>query len=127
MAQHKKQHYVPALKAWCDPNAPREQTPYVWVFDKEGNAARRKAPENIFYETDMYTIEDSGGQRLLHLEHCLQQLETAFARIRETKLKNRQKLTSRETILLCAFIGAQQFRTPASAITTVNNDGTFAK
>jgi len=114
VAQHKKQHYVPALKAWCDPNAPREQTPYVWVFDKEGNIARRKAPENIFYENDMYTIEDSGGQRLLHLEHGLQQLETAFARIRETKLKNRQKLTSRETILLCAFIAAQQFRTPAS-------------
>ena len=106
MAQHKNQHYVPALKAWCDPNAPREQTPYVWVFDKEGNIARRKAPENIFYETDMYTIEDSGGQRLLHLEHGLQQLETAFARIRETKLKNRQKLTSRENNpALCFYRG----------------------
>ena len=77
MAHHKTQHYIPAcyLKAWCDEKTPKGHTPYVWVFDADGSNSRRKAPENIFHESDMYTIECEDGNRDLVLEHGLSQLE----------------------------------------------------
>jgi hypothetical protein len=56
--KHKRQHYVPKsyLQAWCDPNCPPGQTPYVWVFSKGGGRVRKKSPEKLFRETDMYTV-----------------------------------------------------------------------
>ena len=49
--KHGKQHFVPQsyLRAWCDPETPDGQEPYVWRFAKDGTDARRKAPENIFH------------------------------------------------------------------------------
>ena len=114
MARHKKQHYVPAcyLKAWYDTTAPKNQTPYVWFFDKDSSNARAKAPENIFHETNMYTIITERGKRDLRLEHGLAQLETEFARIRDKKLRRRLPFDQDDHTLLCAFIVAQLFRTP---------------
>jgi len=115
MSKFKKQHYVPAcyLKAWCDPDAPPTQTPYVWVFDKGGSNARRKAPENIFHETDMYTIHRANGDRDLVLEHGLHQLETKFTKIRNNIVKHSKSLDVVEHIALCAFVAAAQARTPS--------------
>lgn len=115
MAQHKKQHFVPAcyLKAWCDPNAPRHHTPFVWIFDKDGSNPRRKGPENIFHERDMYTIQTKDGRRNLTLEHGLQELEAQFSRIRKKKLEQDRPLDQTEHFMLCAFIAALNFRTPA--------------
>ena len=58
MPAHADQRFVPNsyLKAWCDPDVPSEHTPYVWRFSKDGTEARKKAPKNIFTETDLYTI-----------------------------------------------------------------------
>lgn len=116
MSKHKKQHFVPAcyLKAWCDPNAPTTQTPYLWVFDKDGSNAKRKAPENIFHETDMYTIHRADGTRDLVLEHGLNELETEFTRIRNQKLNYSRPLDQVEHVLLCAFASAAHVRTPSS-------------
>lgn len=116
MSKHKKQHFVPAcyLKAWHDPDAPHMQTPYVWVFDKDGQNVRKKAPENIFHESDMYTILGENGERDLLLEQGLCQLEKEFARIRNSKINYGRNLSREEHILLCAFTAAAQARTPAS-------------
>ena len=115
MASHKKQHFVPQsyLRAWCDPSTPAGQEPYVWLFNKDGTGARRKAPENVFHETDLYTIHRADGERDLVLEHGLAGLESEFALMRDAKLSKREKLTAREHVLLCAFIAAAQARTPA--------------
>lgn len=80
---HKKQHYVPAsyLKAWVDPDCPEAHEPYVWVFPKEGGQSRRRAPRNLFTETDFYTITDADGGRDLTLEHGLAGLENDFAQV----------------------------------------------
>lgn len=116
MSKHKKQHFVPSsyLKAWCDPKCPKKQTPYVWRFSFDGTDVKRKAPENIFHETDMYTIKGENGERNLILEHGLQQLETQFARIRRKTLRKKRKLTIEEHILICAFIAATHSRTKAT-------------
>jgi hypothetical protein len=112
---HKKQHFVPAsyLKAWCDLTCPPNQEPYVWIFDKDGNNGRRRAPVNIFTETDLYTIDKADGTRDLRLEKGLGELETRFSRIRTSKLNFYRELTLEEHVSLCAFVAAAQFRTQA--------------
>jgi hypothetical protein len=42
---------------------PAGQEPYVWRFKKDGSDPRRKAPENLFHETDLYTIHREDGER----------------------------------------------------------------
>ncbi|SRR6266550_756359 len=114
MTTHKRQHFVPQsyLSAWRDPSTPAGQEPYVWRFNKDGSGPRRKAPGNIFYETDLYTIHRADGGRDLVLEHGLAGLESEFVSIRDNKLYKREKLTAREHVMLCAFIAAAQARTP---------------
>jgi hypothetical protein len=115
MADHKDQHFIPQcyLKAWCDPDTPPKHTPYVWVFPKDGSESRKKAPENIFYEKDMYTIEEADGARNLVLEHGLHELETRFTQIRNRRLRQRESLTAEELIILCEFVAALDARTKA--------------
>lgn len=115
MSKHKKQHFVPACysKAWKDPDSPQNQTPYIWIFDKDGSNPRRKAPENAFHETDLYTISGPDGDRNLVLEKGLCQLEYEFNRVRNSKLNFRRELSPEDQIVLCAFAAAAQVRTPA--------------
>lgn len=115
MASHKKQHFIPRsyLRAWCDPNTPSGHEPYVWRFSRDGSNPRRKAPDKIFYETDLYTIELPGGGRSLVLEHGLAQLESEFVSIRDTKLVLLEPLKPSEHALLCVFIAAMHARTPS--------------
>lgn len=115
MAEHKKQHWVPRsyLKAWADPGTPSEQEPYTWVFPKEGGEGRRRAPSNLFTETDMYTIQMPDGSRDLTLEHGLSQLESEFARIRDEAIRNKFDLDEEDRVHLCAFSAAAQIRSRA--------------
>ena len=54
-----KQHYVPRcyLAGWVDPSTPAGQEPYVWVFNRGERKGRKKAPSNLFTETDLYTLK----------------------------------------------------------------------
>lgn len=115
VAGHKKQHYIPRcyLKAWCDPHTPSKQTPYVWQFSKDGSQVKKKSPENIFYERDMYTIAEADGRRNLVLERGLAGLETQFSTIRDTKLKHRRTLEPADHLILCTFVAAMDARTKA--------------
>lgn len=115
MAGHKKQHFIPRsyLKAWCDPNTPPKQEPYVWQFSKDGETVKKKAPDNIFYETDMYTISAADGGRDLVLEHGLSGLESQFVNLRENKLKHHKPLDQQEHLALCTFVAAMDARTKA--------------
>jgi hypothetical protein len=112
---NKSQHFVPRtyLAAWCDPDVPEKQEPYVWVFEKDGTDGRRKAPHNLFEETDFYTIRREGGERDLTLEHRLADLESKFADIRDAKLAADKPLTPDEGAYLGAFAVALSFRTKA--------------
>lgn len=110
---HKRQHWVSQcyLEAWVDPDTPEGHAPYVWVISREGDKIKRKAPENIFWETDMYTIPTNDGGRDLTLEHGLAGLEQAFATIRRRVLDEQIALSVEEHFLVCALIAATQSRT----------------
>lgn len=111
--EKKKQHLVPQsyLEAWCDPTTPEGQTPYVWVFDKDGSTVRRKAPKKIFYEADTYTITGPLGERDLRLENRLSELESGFARVRREKIEKENLLNQDDVVALLGFAAAMLART----------------
>lgn len=74
---------------------------------------RKKSPNNIFTEKDMYTIQNKDGSRNLKLEKGLSELETRFSTIRDQKFKRRVSLTNEELFVLCAFVAAMHARTKA--------------
>ena len=113
--EYKNQHWIPAsyLSAWCDPNTPKGQIPYVWLFSKDGKSSQHKTPKNIFRESEMYTIHHSDGSRDLKLEHALHDLETCFARIKKDKLSSKLPLSEGDKFLLYHFVAAMRARTVA--------------
>ncbi|PKR83893.1 DUF4238 domain-containing protein [Heyndrickxia camelliae] len=114
--KYKKQHYIPQsyLESWCDPNIPDGYDEYVWMFSADGESVKRKNPKNIFYESDMYTIVDENGNRILDIEHGLSGLEGKFALIRDNKLASQQKLSLEERYYILIFVAAMNNRTAAS-------------
>ena len=112
MAKYKKQHYIPKcyLKAWCDPETPVDHTPYIWTFQKDTKTGKRKAPENIFHASDLYTIWDANGNRDLTIEHGFSGLEKLFSDIRRKKISLRKPLTHEEHFIICIFMAAMHSR-----------------
>ena len=112
MSKHKKQHYIPKsyLEPWCDPRIPKGQNPYVWQFSKDGKSVKNRAPKNIFYENDLYTIKID-GQRNLILEKGLQSLEDKYCKIRDHILSKRKSLSTLDKIVVLAFMAAMRNRT----------------
>lgn len=110
---HKNQHWIPQgyLKAWCDPLVPPRHEPYVWQFSKDGSSVRKKAPKNIFWESELYTLDGAVG-RDLEVEHGLGDIESEFVKVREQKLSRNLPLTAEERMSVCAFVAAMQSRTP---------------
>lgn len=113
MSKHKKQHYIPKcyLKAWCDPKCPSKHTPYIWMYDKESKDGKKKSPDNIFHETDMYTLQGKDGERILDIEHGLAGLENHFVTLRNKKISRHKDLDATEIAILTTFIAAAHART----------------
>lgn len=115
MAKNKptKQHYVPQcyLREFVDPNTPSEQEPYVWIFDKGKRKGRKKAPSNLFTETDLYTLKLKSGEKNYAIEETLSKLEGKYAEIFRSKIKNHLPLNEEEHIYLCAFVSVMLQRT----------------
>ena len=113
--QYKNQHTVPQsyLSVWCDHGTPAGQTPYVWVWTKDGNSARRKAPLNIFRETDIYTLKLPDGSRDVTLEQMFSKMEQEFAALRGDKLERRVALSRVEWANLVTFVAALHVRSAA--------------
>ncbi|MBN1969693.1 MAG: DUF4238 domain-containing protein [Candidatus Delongbacteria bacterium] len=114
MTQYKKQHFVPQsyLKAWCDTACPKYYKPYVWRFTKDGTHVQQKAPKNIFYENDMYTIKNAGERNLI-LEHGLQTIEDLFCRVNTSTLSKANEIDEDSKFIICLFISALHARTKA--------------
>ncbi len=81
-------------------------------FDRDSREGHRKAPKNLFEETDFYTIRRPDGTRDLGLEQVLGRLETEFVSVRQ-KLSGHKKITKAELVSLLAFVAAMSSRTKA--------------
>ncbi len=116
--EQRRQHFVPAcyLKGWLDPLAPKTSTnnPYVWLFDKNGQNPKAKAPAKIFRESDMYTLTMPEGGQDLRLEQGLATVESNFTKIRNGKFALNHPLTDEDWIWTCLFIATARNRTAAT-------------
>jgi hypothetical protein len=112
---HKAQHWIPKcyLRGWTDPATPSAYAPYVHVYTKDGATSRRKAPENLFTQSDLYTIKLPDGGRDLRLEHGLAGLEASFSETRAAFLSKRKHVPFTRYFKLMAFLAAMHSRTPA--------------
>jgi len=108
----KNQHFVPRcyLSEFTDPNTPKGQEPYVWVFDKNGKNPKKRAPKNIFTETHLYTFEFE-GELDFTIEKSLSAIESKSSYIFRNKIRHKKSLTKVEQGYLCAFVAAQLQRT----------------
>jgi hypothetical protein len=108
-----KQHYVPRcyLAGWVDLNTPTGQEPYVWVFNRGERKGRKRAPSNLFTETDLYTLRLQTGEKIYAIEETLSSLESRYATIFQEKIRKHLPLGEEEHILLCAFVSVMLQRT----------------
>ena len=115
--EHKKQHYVPQsyLSAWTDPETPSGHEPYVWVVNKKSLEIRNRAPKNIMFKRNFYTIETEEGERDLSLERGLSVFEGEFVRVRDRVISSHLQLSSDDRLALLAYVSAMHSRTPASS------------
>lgn len=113
MSKPKKQHYIPQsyLREFVDPNTPSGQEPYVWIFNKGERKGRKKAPSNIFTETDLYTIKLKSGEKSYVIEETLSSVESKYAAVFREKIKQHLPLSPEEHILLCVFVAIMLRRT----------------
>lgn len=111
--QPTKQHYIPQcyLREFVDRKTPKNQEPYVWVFDKGKRKGRKRAPSNLFIETDLYTLKLKTGGKNYIIEETLSRLEGKYAEIFREKIKNHIPISDKEHIYFCAFIGVMLQRT----------------
>ena len=112
MSSHKKQHYVPQcyLREFVDPHTPPKYEPYVWVFSKNGKRKEKRAPKNLFAETDLYTLTIQGAKDY-GIERSLSALESEYAAVVRNKVKKHMSLSGEEQITICAFVAAMMQRT----------------
>jgi len=99
------------LREWVDPYTPAGQEPYVWIFDRKGRNRKKKSPKNILTENDLYTLKVSGKDKNYSIEQTLSRLESEYASIFRTKIKNKLPLSEYEHIILCAFVSTMLQRT----------------
>jgi hypothetical protein len=111
---HKSQHYIPRsyLSAWCDPHTPTGMQPFVWTFDPSGGVGRKRAPQNLFTETDIYTVFGPGGSRDLAIEFELSKLEQGLKKLVTDFVASHRQLPRLRQSQLIAFITAMHGRTP---------------
>jgi hypothetical protein len=114
MTEKKNQHVVPQCyqRSWCAPDCPLDFEPYVWVISQDGSERRRKAPKNVFVETEKYTIRLTDGSRDLVVEDTLMQSEDAFMSVLP-KINGGRKLDARDIASLSIFTAAMHARTNA--------------
>lgn len=86
--------------------------PYVWTFEPSGSAGRKRAPGNLFTETDIYTITMPDGARDLRIEHELSRLEKGLKSLVADYVARRRQLPQPRQARLVAFIAAMHGRTP---------------
>lgn len=112
MPKKKTQHIIPKcyLRAWCDPDTPSGQCPFIWRISKDGGSKTKRSPEKSFKASDKYTIRLPNGQRNLVLEDTLGKIESDFVGVL-SKVRKRQKLSAGDRAHLCIFAAAMHGRT----------------
>jgi hypothetical protein len=110
-----KQHYVTRgyLTLFTDPATPAEQEPFLWVFERDGEAPFRRAPHKVAVKADYYTATID-GQREDVIEEALSKIESKALPVIRDLARGRQpaELDAEERRDLAAFLGFMETRVP---------------
>lgn len=109
---NKKHHKIPAtyLHGFTDKNG------QLWVINRNFKIYSQ-IPENILTENDYYTVRFSTGGATLAVEtKFLRGIETEFAEIYRTKLKDQKLINEKEKAHLSIFIASMMERQPINRL-----------
>ena len=111
-----KQHYLPRfyLEGFQDPEIPKGQTPYVWLYRKKDREWKKRAPHRVATESDRYSFVDSAGVRHDEIEKYFSRIEGEVATILREKLAKERVLDDRERGVLALFVAAMLERVPGT-------------
>jgi len=84
-----KQHILSQTyqAGFVDPNTPPKQDAYVWCYSRERRSWKKRAPRNLSWETDLYTVKNSAGERNDSREKLFSVHEGRFAAAMKTDLR----------------------------------------
>ena len=101
------------LSAFTDPATPAGQEPFLWVYEREGDAPYRRAPHKVAVKPDYYTATVDGKREDV-VEEALSQVEDkALPIIRALATGgNPADLTEQERAALALFVGFLETRVP---------------
>lgn len=109
-----RQHYLPQfyLKEFTDPETPKGQEPYLWIYKYESRKWEKKAPRNIACKPDFYTVIGQQGKRWDGIEDALSVVEGKTASVYRSKVYNREFLESEEKAVIAEFVALMMVRVP---------------
>jgi len=104
---HKKQHTVPKtyLENFADPKGS------IWMLNTELKIYPN-APKNTLTRNFYYNVTFNGKDSLIVEKGFLGALESEFANVYHTKIKNKLRLTDEEKVKVSLFVAAQFNRVP---------------
>jgi hypothetical protein len=106
--EKKRQHIVPRCyqKAWCDPETPPNQEPYIWLVSNDGSEKKKRAPAKSLVGSDVYTIKLPGEGRELIVEETLEKIEASFIQLIDHRISKQYALDPQDRANLCIFAAA---------------------
>lgn len=111
--ENRRQHYIPQfyLNKFVDPIISPPMMPFVWVFKKEANESRKKAPINTAYGMGFYDLHLKDGTISIDIEKNLMLLENRAAEISK-KIEKGCIISKTDRMIYSEFIWTMQMRTP---------------
>lgn len=111
-----KQHFVPRayLSAFTDPDTPSGQEPYLWVYERDGEAPYARSPRKVAVRTHYYSFPDELGDLNESIEELLSKIESQAIPVLRL-LQNDvdiASLTAEQREALAVFIAFLAVRTP---------------
>ncbi|PJZ41702.1 hypothetical protein CH370_09705 [Leptospira kmetyi] len=88
-----RHHFVPKIliNGFLDPASVDElgRNPFTWIYEKEKKASKKKSPDNILWERNLYTQYDGSNNEDHSLEQFFsQKLEYPFAQFKKDHENN---------------------------------------
>jgi Protein of unknown function (DUF4238) len=107
-------HYLPQsyLKQFTDPDIPEKQEPYVWIHSADTKRWKKRAPKNIAYEPNYYSLSVEDGKPNQDLEKLLSQIEGNMAKVMKDKIIQQQPLDDQEKATVAQFVALMMKRVP---------------
>lgn len=113
MAKH---HFVPQLylREWIDSESLDKDgvEPYLWVYEKGISEPYQKAPKNVAFRGNLYSVDASSDFDEDAVEKIFQRVESDYAIVWRQKIMEHQPLSEKDRGIVATFVSALFPRSP---------------